>query len=119
MIRHTRIALAGSAFLIALAVAAANANAQTFMTPDPALQRIWDEGMKNSHAYRYIQALSDSVGPRLTGSPGHKAGNDWLLGVYKGLGIEARNEQYGTWRGWRRGIRHIDLLTPRVRTLEG
>src|SRR4029079_7071652 len=30
-----------------------------------------------------------------------------------------RAEQYGTWNGWRRGNAHLDLLTPRVRTLEG
>ena len=34
-------------------------------------------------------------------------------------GIEAYKEQYGTWRGWERGISHIDLIEPRVRTLEG
>jgi hypothetical protein len=33
--------------------------------------------------------------------------------------MEARQEKVGTWRGWRRGHSHIDLMTPRVRTLEG
>ena len=28
----------------------------------------------------------------------------------------AKEEQYGTWRGWRRGHSHIDLIAPRVRT---
>ena len=31
----------------------------------------------------------------------------------------ARNEKWGEWRGWQRGISHIDMLTPRVKTLEG
>ena len=106
-------------FLVLLLASAASANAQTFTTPDPALQRIWDEGKGNSQAAKYLQVLSDSIGPRLTGSPGHKAGNDWLVKLYSSLGIEAKNEQYGTWRGWRRGPTHVDLLTPRVRTLEG
>ena len=25
----------------------------------------------------------DSVGPRLTGSPGHRAGNEWAVAVYR------------------------------------
>jgi hypothetical protein len=38
--------------------------------------------------------------------------------MYAGWGIPARKEQYGTWRSWRRGRTHVDLLTPRFRTLE-
>ena len=106
--------LSTSALLIGSA-----ASAQTFATRDPVLQQIWQLGMEQSQTYRLAQALMDSVGPRLTGSPGHKAGNDWLVKVYQSLGIPARNDQYGTWLSWRRGITHIDLLAPRVRTLEG
>ncbi|MGH7467128.1 MAG: M20/M25/M40 family metallo-hydrolase [Longimicrobiales bacterium] len=93
--------------------------AQTFASGEPVLQQIWQQGMVNSQAYKFAQALIDSVGPRLTGSPEHKAGNEWLAAVYRSLGVEVRNEQYGTWKGWRRGTTHIDLLTPRVRSLEG
>ena len=100
-------------------VCASTVQAQSFATNDPVLQRIWQAGMEQSQTWKFAQALLDSVGPRLTGSPGHKNGNDWLAAVYKSLGIEVRNEQYGTWKGWRRGITHIDLMTPRVRTLEG
>ncbi len=103
----------------ALSGLATPVQAQTFATSEPVLQRIWQLGMDNSQTYKFAQALLDSVGPRLTGSPGHKAGNDWLVAVYASLGIDARNEQYGTWKGWRRGTTHIDLVTPRVRTLEG
>ncbi len=75
--------------------------------------------MDNSQAYKLTQVLSDSIGPRLTGSPGIKRGNDWLVATYKSWGVDARNEQYGKWKGWRRGTTHVDLMTPRVRTLEG
>src|SRR5262245_64775149 len=112
-----KLRIAGAvAFMLS---AASTAHAQTFATTDPVLQRIWHEGMEQSQTWKFAQALLDSVGPRLTGSPGHKNGNEWLAAVYKSLGIEVRNEQYGTWKGWRRGITHIDLMTPRVRTLEG
>ena len=58
------------------------------------------------------QALDDSIGPRLTGSPGIKAGNDWLVATYTRWGIGAENVQYGTWKGWKRGASHIDLVAP-------
>ncbi len=105
--------------LVALGIFAAPAAAQTFSSQDPVLQRIWQEGMEQSQAYRLSQTLMDSVGPRLTGSPGQKGANDWAVAMYQQWGIEARNEQYGTWRGWERGTTHIDLIEPRVRTLEG
>ena len=110
-----RFALACAAALLA----AAPLRAQTFATDDPVLRRIWEEGMQRSQAYDLAQTLLDSIGPRLTGSPGLRAAQEWAVAMYRSWGIEARNEQYGTWRGWRRGITHIDLIRPRVRTLEG
>jgi len=98
---------------------AAPARAQTFPVDDPVLKRIWALGMDSSQAYPLAQALMDSIGPRLTGSPGMRAGQRWLRDRYAAWGINARTEPYGTWRGWRRGITHIDLVSPRVRSLEG
>jgi hypothetical protein len=48
-----------------------------------------------------------------------EAAQDWLVQTYQAWGIPARKERYGTWRGWRRGMTHIDLVAPRVRSLEG
>jgi hypothetical protein len=93
--------------------------AQTFPTDDPIIKRIWALGMDSSQTMHLAQVLFDSIGPRLTGSPDQKRGNDWLVRTYKSWGIDAKNEQYGTWRGWRRGYSHIDLVSPRVRSLEG
>ena len=93
--------------------------AQTFPTSDPVIKRIWTLGMDSSHTYQLSQALFDSLGPRLMGAPDLKAAQDWLVKTYRSWGIDAKNEQYGTWRGWRRGYSHIDLITPRVRSLEG
>jgi hypothetical protein len=91
----------------------------TVPTNDATLKRIWTLGMDSSHVERLAQQLLDSIGPRLTGTARQKAANDWLLSLYKQWGVEGKNEQIGTWRGWRRGHSHIDLLTPRVRSLEG
>lgn len=91
----------------------------TFPVNDPVLARLWRLGMDSSQVQRLGQVLLDSLGPRLTGTARQKAANDWLLSLYTQWGATGRNEQIGTWRGWRRGHSHIDLLTPRVRTLEG
>lgn len=93
-------------------------SAQTLPTNDPMLKRIWDEGMDRSQASVLMQTLTDSIGPRLTGSPGILAGQDWLVATYAKWGVTARKERYGTWTGWRRGAAHLDLLQPRVRSLE-
>src|SRR5262245_55948285 len=103
---------------LALVSFARSAAAQSFASEDPVLRRIWTIGMDSSHTYPLAQALMDSIGPRLTATPGHRAGNDWLVKMYQSWGITARNEQYGTWPSWQRGYTHVDLIAPRVRTLE-
>ncbi len=98
----------------------ASIEAQTFPSDDPVIQAIWAQGMTDQSMIEgYAQTLLDSIGPRLSGSPGQMAANEWVVSTYEALGIPARMEQYGTWRGWERGITHIDLLEPRVRTLNG
>ena len=85
---------------------------------DPVIKRMWSLGMDSSHTWDLAQALFDSIGPRLTGTPQGNSASDWVIGMYKSWGIDAKREQYGTWRGWRRGVSHIDLIKPRVRSLE-
>jgi carboxypeptidase Q len=87
-------------------------------TGDVVIQRIHEEGMHHSQATALAQTLMDSIGPRLTGSPAHRAANAWLLKTYAGWGVTARNEQYGTWRDWTRGQSRVELVSPRARTLE-
>jgi hypothetical protein len=98
--------------------AATHAAGQTFRTDDPVLRRIWREGMEASQAEAFAQVLMDSIGPRLSGTAGFTAATEWLLATYERLGIPARREQYGTWRGWRRGTLHVDLVGPWTGTLE-
>ena len=92
--------------------------AQTFPTDDPVIRQMWAEGMERSQARVLAQTLFDEIGPRLTGSPGKKRGNDWLVDTYTEWGIAAESQEYGTWMRWDRGRTHVDLVEPRVRTLE-
>jgi len=48
-----------------------------------------------------------------------KKAHDWAVNTFSKWGIEAENESWGTWRGWERGITHIDMLSPRVVSLSG
>ena len=106
--------------LIAVSLLAAPAlHAQSSSNTAPIISHIQSIGMDSSRTEQLSHALFDSLGPRLTGSPDLKRANDWLVSTYKSWGIEARNEKIGTWRGWRRGYSHIDLVSPRVRSLEG
>lgn len=111
-----RIVLA--ALVTAAGLGPTPADAQTFATDDPVLRSIWTQAVDSSQVERLAQVLLDSIGPRLTGSPGQQAAHDWAVRQYEAWGIAARNEQYGTWRGWERGITHLDLVRPRVRSLE-
>ncbi len=90
-----------------------------FAVEDPVLRRIWAIENDSSQLPHLAQVLFDSLGPRLTASPGMTAAQNWVLATYTAWGITARKEQYGTWRSWRRGTTHIDLVAPRVRSLEG
>ncbi|MAG70123.1 MAG: M20/M25/M40 family metallo-hydrolase [Vicinamibacterales bacterium] len=92
--------------------------AQTYPTNDPVVRRMWEEGMERSQARTLAQTLFDELGPRLTGTPGKKRANDWVVDKYAEWGIEAENQEYGTWMQWERGRTHVDLVEPRVRTLE-
>ena len=106
-------------FVCLLAVTTQAGAAQSFPSDDPVIRAIWEEGVERSRVHELGQVMMDSIGPRLTGSPAMAGANDWALAKYAEWGIEAYKEQYGTWRGWERGITHIDLVSPRVRSLEG
>ncbi|MEP6778996.1 MAG: M28 family peptidase [Gemmatimonadaceae bacterium] len=108
-----------AAAAIALISAASLAAQPKFPANDATLQRIWRLGMDSSQVQSLSQVLFDSIGPRLTGGPGILSASNWVIGKYKSWGIEGKRENYGTWRGYRRGTSHIDLMQPRVRSLEG
>ena len=87
-------------FLVFVTVAVAGvgvrtAHAQTFPTNDEVLRAIWEEGMERSQTYPLAQALLDSVGPRLTGSPGIEAGNEWLVDRYESWGVRSEERRVG------------------------
>ncbi|MBS7563589.1 M20/M25/M40 family metallo-hydrolase [Mucilaginibacter sp. Bleaf8] len=104
------------ALLLGLLMASATSRAQT---KDPIVDQIVKEGTDNSQLEKLAQELLDGIGARLVGTPQMKQANDWAVAKYQSWGVNARNEKWGEWRGWERGVSHIDMVYPRVRSLEG
>ena len=112
-----------TSILLALACAGAYAQGRPEAGPDrapknPVVEAIIKEEHDNSMLKLLAHELFDSIGPRLVGTPQMEQARDWALAKYKGWGIHAEAQNWGIWRGWERGISHIDMVTPRVRTLE-
>ncbi len=103
-------------FFMLLLITAKLAVAQT---SDPIIEKIIKEGNGNSQLEKLAHELFDKIGPRLVGTPQMQQANDWAVDKYTGWGITARNEKWGEWKGWERGITHIDMTSPRTKSLEG
>lgn len=108
-----------SFFVLLLLLSGVSQAQQPEREQNPVVTAIVDEATDNSQLQRLAHELLDVVGPRLTGTPQMKNAHDWAVSTYRGWGIQAENEQYGQWRGWKRGITHVDLLSPRVVSLSG
>src|SRR5688572_29318060 len=80
---------------------------------------IMKEANENSQLQKMGHELLDGIGPRLVGSPQMQQAHDWAIAKYKSWDISARHEKWGEWRGWERGVSHIDMVSPRVKSLEG
>src|SRR6516162_8181789 len=65
-------------------------------------QRIRNEGLNDSHVMDFASALTDDIGPRLTGSPELKKANEWTRDTLTKLGLEnAHLEDWGEFGlGW-------------------
>ena len=81
--------------------------------------QIVKEANENSQLEKLAHELLDVIGPRLVGTPQMKKANDWAVAKYGSWNIKAKNQEWGKWRGWERGITHIDLVSPRVVSLSG
>ena len=86
---------------------------------DAVVDGIVKEANENSQLEKMAHELFDKIGPRLVGTPQMQQAHDWAVAKYTTWGISAKNEKWGEWRGWERGASQIDMIYPRVRSLEG
>ena len=65
-------------------------------------QRIREEGLYHSHIMEYASALTDGIGPRLTGSPNMAKANAWTRDQFTAMGCSnAHLESWGEFgMGW-------------------
>ena len=86
---------------------------------DPTIDNIVKEETDHSQLRELAHDLFDRIGPRLVGTPQMEKAAEWAIAKYTGWGISCRMEKWGEWHGWERGISHLDMVYPRVKSLEG
>jgi hypothetical protein len=76
--------------------------------------RIRDEGFKHSHVMEFADALTNGIGPRLTGSPNMKKANEWTRDTLTKIGLEnAHLEDWGEFgMGWQQVNTWGRIITP-------
>jgi hypothetical protein len=85
---------------------------------DPIIDQIVKEATENSQLEILAHELLDVIGPRLVGTPQMLNAHNWAVEKFESWNISASNQQYGEWRGWERGVTHVDLVHPRIVSLE-
>jgi hypothetical protein len=81
--------------------------------------RIREEGFSRSRVLDTLRHLTDEIGPRLTGSPGLAAANEWTRRQLEDWGLEdARLEPWGPFgRGWTFERAAVHMVEPRSTTI--
>ena len=103
--------------LIAASVAVARTPALA-QAEDPAddvevLEKIWRAALERSRTYSFLEELSDSIGPRLTGSAEARQAAEWALRQMRDIGLKnVHLEHWQLRRSWRRIRATAELVTP-------
>ncbi|MDE1178705.1 MAG: M20/M25/M40 family metallo-hydrolase [Edaphobacter sp.] len=76
--------------------------------------RIREEGFRHSHVMEFADALTNGIGPRLTGSPNMKKANEWTRDTLTKVGLEnAHLEDWGEFgMGWQQINTWGRIVTP-------
>jgi len=76
--------------------------------------RIREEGFKHSHVMEFADALTNGIGPRLTGSPNMAKANEWTKSTLTKIGLEnAHLEDWGEFgMGWQQINTWGRIITP-------
>ena len=104
------------------AEAKAEKKAETYNGPQPAQEnidysmyaRIRAEGFTHSHVMQFAYALSDGIGPRLTGSPNMAKANAWTRDTLTKIGLSnAHLEDWGEFGiGWQQINTWVRMVGP-------
>jgi carboxypeptidase Q len=104
----------------ALAAAAALLTAVTLFAQPDVLAQIRDEALTRSQVLAYFSALTDDIGPRLTGTPAYKRSAEWARDRMQAIGLSnAHLEPWRFGRGWVLDHLTVEMVEPRYMPLIG
>lgn len=102
----------------ALCLALATAGLATEPVDHAAVSRIRHEGLRNSQIMKTLAQLTDTLGPRLTGSAGLRSANEWTRQQFADWGLaDPRLEAWEFGRGWSFSKSAVRMVAPRVAVL--
>lgn len=107
--------LLGSPHTSLLAQSAAPAGDEPLL---PVIRNIINEVNNNSQLEQLATELLDGIGPRLVGTPEMQQASDWAIATFERWGIPGSRQPFGEWRGWQRGSSQVELIAPRIKSLE-
>jgi carboxypeptidase Q len=116
-------ALVGAAGLSLGRSASASTPAQTadaaswLDTWRPATQHIVDRALADDFAWQRLAELTDTFGPRLSGSPNLQLAVDWAAATMKADGFDTVRVEPTTVPRWVRGRERLEMLEPAPRAL--
>src|SRR5215203_3492611 len=92
------------------------ATTDVYTAPKETIDKIRDEGLKNSQVMQTLSYLTDVIGGRLTGSPNMKRANEWTRDTMAKWGMQnAHLEAWGPFgRGWSLKGFTAEVVAPQV-----
>jgi carboxypeptidase Q len=82
-------------------------------TSSASLDVLKNNALVNTAAYSSLQELSDSIGPRVTGSPEAAKAAQWAAGKMASIGLtNVHLESWQLRRGWSRKASHVEMTSP-------
>jgi carboxypeptidase Q len=106
-----------AAVTLAVAVSQLGPSAQE-PAPGAAIAAIKAEGMRSTEAPRLFQMLTDVLGPRLSGAPGHVAAARWTVERFKEWGLaNVQLDPFEFGRGWTLDRLTAEMTAPRYMPL--
>jgi carboxypeptidase Q len=105
--------------VIGIALAqAVSSSAQAPTQADEDIARIVGYSMTRGGALSFLETLTDTIGGRITGSPGSRAAAELILKTLKDAGIDSAHlEEYDLTSQWRHGSATGEVISPVQRAL--
>src|SRR5262245_44539962 len=116
--RLRNLVMLGLLFPAALLAAPNRAPAPSTSSEDEEIARIVGHSLTGNGAMEFLESLTDTIGGRITGSPGSRAAAELILKELKGAGFDnAHEEEYKLTSVWDHGATTGEVVSPVQRKL--